>query len=112
MGAKSISPVKNVLRENVRKLLDRDYPPENYPNGRGQLLAFLQDHRGWTRKNLSKLQRVVAEGSCNLDTVAQLSIAFQVQPYQLFVRDLDVADPQQIVSGKILRGIEQLKQGG
>ena len=98
---KSVPAVKAILRANVARLLDRDFP--QHRNRRGQLMAFIAARRGFTRKNLSKLQRVTKEGSCNLMTVGQLAAAFGLDhAYQLFIHELDVEKPQVALSEKEL----------
>ncbi|HJT63108.1 MAG TPA: hypothetical protein VJ797_15670 [Burkholderiales bacterium] len=109
---RALSQVKIILRDNFRALLDRDYPRDQYKNGRGQLQAFIRDHKraGWSATNLSKLQRVRDEGSTNLDTVANLAMTYHFEAYQLFVRNLEVNDPQQAVRSEVVRMIDQLEK--
>lgn len=110
MAQRPITAVKNTLKENVTKLLDRDFPPEKFPNGRGQLMALLKARRGLSRANLSKMQRVLKDGSCNLNTVGQIANAFGLDhAYQLFINGLDVKEPQVVITQRQARVLEKLR---
>lgn len=93
------TPLEATIRENVRRLIK-----EHYAGKPGQV----------ARKNenvtLSRLQEFLAGKGATLPQLQTWADALHVKPYQLLIPDLNVQDPQELVSGKKLRQLEKLRQ--
>lgn len=99
MAKKHVTPLEDVLRTNVQRLLDKHY------GGKAHRLHDVHKHIA-----LSKVQRIVDDGGCTVATLGPLADALEVEPYQLLLRDLDVNDPQTAVSAtQLSRALDHVK---
>ena len=54
------------------------------------------------------MQRAVADGGVNLDTVAQLAAAFKIISYQIFIEGLNVKEPQIAIERRYVSAARQM----
>lgn len=99
MPKKALSPLENVLRNNVVRLLN-----EHYQGKAGRLVV---EHK---RVRLETLQNIVnGSGSASIAMLGPLAEAFDLKPYQLLIPDLDVNAPQEAITAKQMRAIRELR---
>lgn len=100
MGRKSISALEDLLRANVQALLKQHYGGSTYQ---------LKKRNKTVR--LETVQKILkGEGGCNVSSLLPLADAFGLKPYQLLLPDLNVKEPQQVVSARHVRALKQLRE--
>lgn len=100
MGRKSLSALEGLLRKNVQELLAQQYGNVPY--------RLKKRHK---RVRLETLTDIIqGKGGCNVSYLGALADAFGLKPYQLLIPDLDAKEPQQVVSGKQVRLLKQIRE--
>lgn len=98
MGKRVITPIEDILRANVVRLLEKHY------DGKPGRLK-----RQNPQVRLATVQDIAKGAGCNVASLQPLADAFRLRPYQLLIRDLDVEAPQEAVTARQMRAIKELR---
>lgn len=99
MAKIAATALESIVRDNMNRLLKRHY------EGKPGKMARLNPN-----VNLRGIQDFLKGGTCYLTSLQPWADALHVKPYHLLIKDLDVDEPQVLVSAKRMKQIEKLRE--
>lgn len=100
MARKVIYPANDIFRDNIKRLITDRYKT---------VYQFRKKHPTISG---STIETALSTGGGQIATIGQFAGAFELQAYQLFIRNLNTKKPQQVISERQARAIQELKSGG